>query len=124
MDKVLVIDDSASVRQQVKVALAPSGIEVLEAVDGIDGVEQIQSDTNNNIGMIICDINMPRMNGIELVEWVSCSSKAGRFPILMLTTESGPELIQLAKKAGATGWIIKPFNAKHLVTAVKKFLGV
>lgn len=122
MKKVLIVDDSPSVRQQVRLALEGSGYSVVEAVDGVDGVEQITNDTAHDIGMVICDVNMPRMNGLELVETVSRGDRAGSLPIVMLTTEGQPALIKRAKQAGAKGWIVKPFKGNLLVGAVKKLL--
>ncbi len=123
MKKVLVVDDSPSVRQQVKLTLKSAGYEIIEAVDGMDGVAKIEEDTTEAIGMVICDVNMPRMNGLEFVETISRGSRAGKLPIVMLTTEGQPQLIQRAKKAGAKGWIVKPFKANLLVGAVKKLMG-
>jgi two-component system chemotaxis response regulator CheY len=120
MKKVLVVDDSPSVRQQVGLALKQAGFEILEAVDGVDGVAKIDGDPN--IGVVICDVNMPRMNGLELVETVHRKPQHANLPIVMLTTEGQPQLIQRAKKAGAKGWIVKPFKANLLVAAVKKLM--
>mgnify|MGYP003668056038 FL=1 len=120
MKKVLVVDDSPSVRQQVGLALKQAGFEIVEAVDGTDGVAKIDGDPS--IGVVICDVNMPRMNGLELVEAVHRNPKHVNLPIVMLTTEGQPQLIQRAKKAGAKGWIVKPFKANLLVAAVKKLM--
>jgi two-component system chemotaxis response regulator CheY len=116
--KVLVVDDSASVRQQVTMALSQAGFSVIEAVDGQDGIDKISA--TNDLAAVICDVNMPRMNGLELVEKVQASNLPRRLPIVMLTTEGQPALIQRAKKAGAAGWIIKPFKADLLIQAVQK----
>lgn len=113
MKKVMVVDDSAPVRQQVGVALKEAGFEVVEAVDGQDGVDKLARDPK--IAMVICDINMPRMNGIEFL-----SETRGKCPVLMLTTEGQPELMTKAKALGAKGWIIKPFKVPLLVAAVQK----
>lgn len=113
MKKVMVVDDSAPVRQQVGVALKEAGFEVVEAVDGQDGVDKLARDPG--IAMVICDVNMPRMNGIEFL-----SEAKGKCPVLMLTTEGQPELMTKAKSLGAKGWIIKPFKAPLLVAAVQK----
>lgn len=116
--KILIVDDSATVRQQVGMALTQAGFAVLEAVDGIDGKEQIEK--NSDISLVVCDVNMPRMNGLEMVTQVKAEQKHANLPILMLTTEGDPSLIARAKKAGAKGWIVKPFNADLLVNAAKK----
>ncbi len=114
---VLIVDDSATVRQQVGAALAQSGFEVEHACDGLEGVARIQK---GGIDCVICDVNMPNMNGIELVEAIKDCDEHLALPILMLTTEGSRDLIQRAKKAGASGWIVKPFKAALLVAAVQK----
>jgi len=116
--KVLVVDDSQTVRQQVSIALSQAGYEVLEANDGIEGFDKIDAD--GEIKLVVCDVNMPRMNGLEMVEKVRGETKFDKLPIVMLTTEGAPQLIARAKKAGAKGWIVKPFKADLLVKAVDK----
>lgn len=115
---VMVVDDAKPVRQQVGLALKEAGYEVLEAFDGQDGVEKMTS--NPEIAMVICDVNMPRMNGID---FVANAMKIRNVPIVMLTTEGQPELVTKAKAAGAKGWIIKPFKPELLIAAVKKLAG-
>ena len=105
--KVIVIDDSQTVRQQVALALTPGGFEVIEAVDGIDGIAVISR--TPDAGLIICDLNMPRMDGLKMLEAVRTDSKYANIPIVMLTTEGQPQLIERAKKAGASGWSVTPF---------------
>ena len=116
--KVLVVDDSQTVRQQVSIALSQAGYEVLEAGDGVEGFDKISGDAE--IKLVVCDVNMPRMNGLEMVEKVRGESQFDKLPIVMLTTEGAPQLIARAKKAGAKGWIVKPFKADLLVKAVDK----
>ena len=118
MKKILVIDDSATVRQQVSAALFGGGFTVVEATDGADGLVQLER--NADVAMVLCDVNMPRMNGIEMLE--TLQSRRGNLgvPILMLTTEAAPALVDRAKKAGAKGWIVKPFKAELLLGAVRK----
>ncbi len=116
--KVLVVDDSQTVRQQVSIALSQAGYEVLEAGDGVEGFDKISGD--QEIKLVVCDVNMPRMNGLEMVEKVRGESQFDKLPIVMLTTEGAPQLIARAKKAGAKGWIVKPFKADLLVKAVDK----
>jgi two-component system chemotaxis response regulator CheY len=118
--KVLVVDDSASVRQQVGLALKQVGYEVIDGVDGVDGAEKVRKDAS--IGMVICDINMPRLNGLDMLEQVKSDAKFAKLPIVMLTSEDSPALVERAKKAGAKGWIIKPFRADLLVATVKKLM--
>lgn len=118
--KILVVDDSQTVRQQVQFALSQAGFEVVQAEDGVDGWEKLTS--NEGVGLIICDVNMPRMNGLELVEKIAECGAYTNVPIIMLTTEGAPQLIQRAKKAGAKGWVVKPFKAELLVKATTKLL--
>lgn len=120
MKRVLVVDDSATVRQQVGLALKQAGFEVLEANDGLDGAQKIAADPK--IAMVICDVNMPRMDGLSMIEKVVADARRPPPPIIMLTTEGRPDLMQRAKKAGAKGWIIKPFKAELLVAAVSKLV--
>lgn len=115
---VLVVDDSAAVRQQVGMALGQAGFEVVEAGDGKEGVAAVSK--NPKIAMVISDINMPNMNGLEMVAELKKNPANRALPIIMLTTEGQPALIKQAKEAGAMGWIVKPFNAGQLVATVKK----
>lgn len=117
---VLVVDDSATVRQQVGSALMEAGLAVIEACDGVEGKQKIDG---GGIDCVFCDVNMPNKNGIEMVEEVKSDDRHKALPIVMLTTEGARELITRAKAAGAVGWIIKPFNAAMLVSAVKKLTG-
>ena len=120
--RVLVVDDSATVRQEVSQCLTKVGFEVIEAADGQLGAEAIDKD--DAISVVICDVNMPRMNGIEMVTTVKSQPKHAELPILMLTTDGQPALIKRAKAAGARGWVVKPFNPAQLVAAVQKLAGV
>lgn len=115
--KVLVVDDSATVRQQVRMVLEQAGFTVAEAVDGQDAVTKVNGDSFDGV---VCDVNMPRMNGVEFVEKVKADAKHASLPILMLTTEGAPELIRRAKAAGVKGWIVKPFKADQVVAAITK----
>jgi two-component system chemotaxis response regulator CheY len=116
--KILVIDDSETIRQQVKQALATTGYEIVEAVDGVDGLEKLLAITD--IDLALCDVNMPRMNGLDMIAEVQRSGP--KIPILMLTTEGQPSLIKRAREAGAKGWIVKPFKPELLVAAVVKLI--
>jgi two-component system chemotaxis response regulator CheY len=123
MKKVLIVDDSPSVRQQVSLALSQAGIQITEAADGVEGLAKVASESD--IGMVLCDVNMPNMNGLELLEKVKSSgSAAAALPFVMLTSEGQQPLIDRARKAGAKGWVIKPFRAELLVAAVRKLLPV
>ncbi len=114
--KVMIVDDSAPVRQQVGLALTQAGYEVVEAVDGQEGVEKFSK--IGGIAMVICDVNMPRMTGLEFLEKVGLS-----VPVVMLTTEGNNDLKKRAKALGARGWIIKPFVPDLLIAAVKQLAG-
>jgi len=116
--KVLVIDDSETIRQQVKQALAATGYEIVEAVDGVDGLEKLRAIAD--LDMALCDVNMPRMNGLDMI--VEVQRTGPKIPILMLTTEGQPSLIKRAREAGAKGWIVKPFKPELLVAAVMKLI--
>jgi two-component system chemotaxis response regulator CheY len=116
--KILVIDDSETIRQQVRHALASTGYEIVEAVDGIDGLEKLRAVTD--LDLALCDVNMPRMNGLDMIAEVQRTGP--KIPILMLTTEGQPSLIRRAREAGAKGWIVKPFKPELLVAAVTKLI--
>jgi len=114
---VLVVDDSRTIRQQVGFTLTKEGYTVLEAEDGEDGLAKLKGATVN---MIISDVNMPKMDGLTMVETIRSNEEYKFIPIIMLTTESSGDKIERAKKAGASGWLVKPFNPEQLVGAVKK----
>jgi two-component system chemotaxis response regulator CheY len=118
--KILVVDDSPTVRQQVANAMAGTGLELLEAADGAEGLEKLEKD--GEIGLVILDVNMPRMNGLEMLEALKAGGKNNHVHVVMLTSEGQKSLIERAKKAGAKGWIVKPFKPELLVAAVKKLL--
>jgi len=114
--KVLVIDDSQMVRQQVGRALTGAGFLIIEAVDGADALEKLAA--SPDISLVVCDVNMPRMNGIEFLE--QKNQIGNGVAVVMLTTEGQPELIKKAKALGAKGWVMKPFKSESLVAAAKK----
>ena len=116
--RILVVDDSACVRQQVALTLKQAGYEIVEAVDGADGLRKI---LGGDVAMAICDVNMPHLDGLQMLEAAQRGGSA--VPIVMLTTEGQPAMIERARRAGAKGWIIKPFNAALLVAAVRKLAG-
>jgi two-component system, chemotaxis family, chemotaxis protein CheY len=121
MDKtIMTVDDSASVRQMVSFTLRESGYQVIEAVDGRDALSKLNG---TPIHMLLTDLNMPNMDGIELIRNVRANSSFKFIPIIMLTTESQAEKKQEGKTAGATGWIVKPFKPEQLLAVVKKVLG-
>jgi two-component system chemotaxis response regulator CheY len=119
MKQVLTVDDSSSVRQMVSFTLRKLGYEVVEAVDGKDGLGKA---TGGKFDLIITDLNMPNLDGIQLISAVRKLPGYAFAPILMLTTESQAEKKDEGRKAGATGWIVKPFNADQLVSAVQKLI--
>lgn len=117
---IMTVDDSTSVRQMVSFTLREAGYEVTEAVDGKDALSKLSGVAVN---MIITDLNMPNMDGIELIRQVRANPSYKFIPIIMLTTESQAEKKQEGKAAGATGWIVKPFKPEQLLAVVKKVLG-
>lgn len=120
--KVLVVDDSLAVREQVAEALAGTGLTLLEAHDGAEGLTKLAGD--HGISLVILDVNMPNMNGLELLEAIKQDSKNAALHVVMLTGEGQQSLIERAKRAGARGWIVKPFKSEHLLAAVKKLLAL
>lgn len=119
MSKIIIVDDSATMRSQVRQALTAGNFQLVEAVDGQDGLEKVNADPD--ISVMILDVNMPRMNGIELVEALSKNGRVAKgLKVVMLTTEGHADLIQRAKAAGAKGWIVKPFKPDLLLAAVQK----
>ena len=116
--KVIVVDDSKTVRDQVRSALEGAGYDVIEAVDGQEGFSKIRDTAD--LSMAICDINMPGMTGIGMLEELKKQGVNPQLPIIMLTTEGEPALMQRAKLAGAKGWLVKPFKPDQLVAVVAK----
>jgi two-component system chemotaxis response regulator CheY len=115
---ILTVDDSASMRQAVSFALAAAGYDVLEAVDGIEAVARL----SGPVDMVITDLNMPGMDGIDLIRHIRTKSNHKYIPILMLTTESQPAKKEAAKAAGATCWMVKPFRPEQLLAVVSRVL--
>jgi len=119
--KILVIDDSRTARQQVIAALTEDSYDVVEAVDGQDGLTQLAS--HGDAALVICDVNMPNLGGLEFLTKLREQNPTSSVPIIMLTTEAELELVQRAKAAGARGWIVKPFKPHMLLAAVRKLTG-
>lgn len=117
---IMTVDDSASIRQMVTFTLEQAGYDVLEAVDGVDALKKLE---NTTVNMMITDLNMPNMDGIELIKNTRIKSEYKFMPIIMLTTESQGSKKQEGKAAGATGWIVKPFKPEQLLGVIKKVLG-
>jgi two-component system chemotaxis response regulator CheY len=116
---IMTVDDSASIRQMVSFTLKQAGYEVLEAVDGKDALSKLDG---LRVHMMLTDLNMPNMDGIELIRRLRANSSCKFIPIVMLTTESQAGKKQEGKTAGATGWIVKPFKPDQLLAVVKKVL--
>lgn len=119
-NKILVVDDSPTIRQQVIAALKPLGYDLVEGTDGIDGAAKIAADPS--ISLVILDVDMPGMNGIAMLEKVKADPKNAGLHVIMLTSEGQASLVERAKKAGARGWIVKPFKVPLLVAAVKRLM--
>lgn len=117
---IMTVDDSSSVRQMVSFTLKEAGYEVVEASDGKDALNKVEGSTPH---MVITDLNMPNMDGIGLIKALRTHASCKFIPIVMLTTESQAEKKMEGKAAGATGWIVKPFNPEQLIAVVKKVLG-
>ncbi len=116
---IMTADDSASIRQMVNFTLTQAGYNVVEAVDGVDALEKLG---DNKVDMLITDLNMPNLDGIGLIKEVRAKPEYKFSPIVLLTTESSGEKKVEGKKAGATGWIVKPFKPEQLLAVVKKVL--
>jgi two-component system, chemotaxis family, chemotaxis protein CheY len=115
--KILIVDDSRTIRAQVVSALVPAGFEVLEAQDGIEALETIN--VTPDLALIIVDLNMPRMNGLELLDAIR-GTLGRNVRSVMLTTEARPEVMEKGKRAGAKGWLVKPFKSEHLVSVARR----
>jgi two-component system, chemotaxis family, chemotaxis protein CheY len=119
--KVLVVDDSRTIRQQVESTLSQAGYAVIEAEDGRQGLDVLSA--QRDIRMVICDVNMPHMDGLKMLATLKADAGNADLPVLMLTSEGQASLIQQAKRSGAKGWIVKPFKPDHLVAIVRKIVG-
>lgn len=120
MATILTVDDTASMRQMISFTLNSVGHEVIQACDGNEALQLLQG---KKVDLVIADVNMPNMDGITLVKSLREQAEYKFIPILMLTTESQESKRQQGKVAGATGWIVKPFNPEQLLNVVKKVLG-
>lgn len=117
---VLVVDDSSSIRQSVSFVLEENGYAVKTADDGSRGLDALGQ---GNIDLVITDVNMPEMNGIDMVKQMKTMDEYRFTPVLILTTESQQSIIEEGKAAGASGWMVKPFTNEKLISTVKKVLG-
>ncbi len=118
---VLVVDDSETVRQVLQLTLSNAGFDVIEAEDGDDALNKLSSAPV--VDMLITDLNMPNMDGLELIKKIRADKKHRFTPIVMLTTESSEEKKRAGREAGASGWIVKPFKPEQLLKVVKMVLG-
>jgi len=119
MHSILAVDDSASMRQMVSFTLKSAGYNVVEAVDGQDAWEKAGGRT---FDLVLTDQNMPRMDGISLTKKLRESPQFKSTPILMLTTESSDQMKQAGRAAGATGWLVKPFDPNKLIEVIRKVI--
>ena len=119
MADILVVDDSTTMRQMVNFTLTGAGHNVVEAADGQDALKTVEG---KRFDLVITDINMPKMDGISLIKALRAMPNFKFIPILTLTTESQSEKKQEGKAAGATGWIVKPFNPDSLLSVLGKVL--
>jgi two-component system chemotaxis response regulator CheY len=117
---IMIVDDAASMRGLVAMSLKKAGYEVFQASDGKDAVLQL---SGKKVDLIVTDLNMPNMNGIELIKTLKGNPKYKFTPIIMLTTESEESKKQEGQRAGAKAWIVKPFKPEILVSVVKKIIG-
>ena len=115
--RILAIDDSRTMRDLLRASLEEAGFYVTTAEDGTDGMERLQAAAPD---VIITDINMPRLDGFGVIEAVRESEAAASVPILVLSTESGAEMKDRARRSGATGWIVKPFDDARLISAIRR----
>ncbi|OQY40836.1 MAG: hypothetical protein B6229_00730 [Spirochaetaceae bacterium 4572_7] len=123
MKTIFVTDDSPTARASISYVLKESGYSVLLAENGVDALTKIK-ECSNNIELFLCDVNMPKMDGITLVGEIRKIQKCKFTPILMLTTESQESKKMEAKNAGASGWIVKPFEPEQLVGLVSRFVKI
>jgi two-component system chemotaxis response regulator CheY len=119
MRSILAVDDSASMRKMVAFTLTGAGYHVVEAVDGQDAWDKAHT---HSIDLVLTDQNMPNMDGLSLTRKLREHSKFKTVPILILTTESSDQMKQLGRSAGATGWLVKPFDPGRLIEVIQKVI--
>ena len=117
---ILAVDDSGSLRQMLVFTLKAAGYQVVEAVDGRDGLDKAKQ---KQFDLVLTDQNMPNMDGLTLIRSLRALPSYAKVPILMLTTESSDEMKSKGRTAGATGWLVKPFDPQRLIEVVKKVIG-
>ena len=116
--KILVVDDSSTARSQIRNALSPGGYEIIEAVSGEEGLLKLGA--HRDTAVVLCDVNMPGLGGLDMLKAMPEALRSG-MAFLMLTSDSDPRLVQIAKAFGAKGWIVKPFKPDVLLATVQKF---
>jgi two-component system chemotaxis response regulator CheY len=117
---VLAVDDSPSIRQMVAFTLRGAGFNVIEAADGREGLDKAKA---NPVELVLTDQNMPHMDGLTLIQSLRSTPQYAKTPILMLTTEFSDEMKAKGRAAGATGWLVKPFDPSRLLEVVRRVLG-
>jgi len=120
MAQILVVDDSSTVRDEVATFLKNSGLDVSTAVDGKDGLAKLKADPS--IKLVVCDVNMPNMDGLTMVEKIRSELHNTTVNLIMLTTESSPSMKERGKAAGVKGWIVKPFKGAAVLETFKKLV--
>ena len=120
MAQILVVDDSSTVRNEVCDFFKANGLTVSSAIDGKDGLDKLKADSA--IKLVICDVNMPNMDGLTMVERVRTDLNNSLINIIMLTTENSPAMKERGKAAGIKGWIVKPFNGSAVLASVQKLV--
>ena len=118
--RILTVDDSASILQVEKLVLGGAGYEVVQAVDGQDALVKLNG---TPVHLVLTDLNMPRLDGVDLIRAIRANPTHRLVPVIMITTESKDARKQEGKAAGATGWIVKPFTPEQLLAVVKKVIG-
>lgn len=119
MQSILAVDDSPSMRKMVSFTLSGAGYKVVEAVDGMDALEKAEA---QQIDLVLADQNMPRLDGIGLTKKLREHPRFKNTPILILTTESSDQMKQAGRAAGATGWLVKPFDPTRLIEVIQKVI--
>ncbi len=117
---ILIVDDAMTVRNLAKFALAKGGYNIIEAEDGVQGLKQLET---NTVDLVISDLNMPNMNGLEMSRAIKTNAATKAIPIFMLTTEASQEVAVQGKEIGIMAWIVKPFVPEKLLGAVQKVIG-
>lgn len=119
MQSILAVDDSASMRKMVTFTLTGAGFHVVEAVDGQDALDKARK---HDIALVLTDQNMPRMDGLTLTRSLRAEPRYRSTPILILTTESSEQMKMAGRAAGATGWLVKPFDPARLIEVIRKVI--